>query len=889
MILLIGPPASGKTSLCVDRLRQALRDREPDSALLVPTTTLAEHLRNQLAREGFVFSPRAVSTFGKYVRDIVPDIRTADSATLEIVCEDLLERTQLAQYANVRNFPGFRSALVRTIEEFAGAAGTVAQLEAAGADPDFICLYDAVVSEIRNRGLVLRPERLRVAAERIRRGARRGTVLVAGFFAFTAPEIDILRALADRSNLTVSLPDSPGAGPAITALRGFASEIRTLASPATQPTRSLRVAVSLDIEAENIARRILERHAEGYSFREMGVIVRSEQPCVPALRTAFERFGIPARYYFAPALRSDPAVRYLCGLMEACLSGWGLERTLHALRMHGSPFESTTGDAFEYAVLEQLPDSGLDALRELAPDWSHWFLDELVKLTPWQGAESPAAVWCERLSQLTGLFRADVRLDSLTHDRVLQHRQRAIALEQFHSCLRQAALAIGENSIVTLHRFWSAVKIILGTATVRVVDRRRDVVHVIDAVEARQWRVRVAFVCGLLDGEFPRHLPEDPILPDGVRKRLQLEGVALRTTQDRQVEESFLFGLVLSRATEAAELSYARLNAKGEPNLPSFLLQKAGPLVATSAERVRPRPVRQRAPEPSPGIYTDELRSVLARKCAVLSASRIEQFLHCPFGLFASSTLKLAEPPCKPWDRLDLLAQGTIAHLAAEHHFRDGIAIQEAFEMAFAQVCADKRVPDGYRTEAVRLELQHNMELLARRNNLPAWLHSEFERTFEIPIADGLSLRGKIDRLEVDSAGRALIVDYKYQKPERLKETVARHEDGKAVQGGVYLVAAEALGYQPVGMVFAAFKETYDVRGWVQRPYAPELKNESTESEIRQRMISAREIAATVAQSIRDGRIAPEPEDGNCCWRCSYLKICRVDVAVAQRSAGGSQ
>src|SRR2546426_54812 len=55
MLLLTGPPGSGRTSHVLAEFRQALRRNASDIRLLVPTATMAEHLRHLLAREGFVF------------------------------------------------------------------------------------------------------------------------------------------------------------------------------------------------------------------------------------------------------------------------------------------------------------------------------------------------------------------------------------------------------------------------------------------------------------------------------------------------------------------------------------------------------------------------------------------------------------------------------------------------------------------------------------------------------------------------------------------------------------------------------------------------------------------------------------------------------------------
>ena len=64
----------------------------------------------------------------------------------------------------------------------------------------------------------------------------------------------------------------------------------------------------------------------------------------------------------------------------------------------------------------------------------------------------------------------------------------------------------------------------LASSELRVPDHRRDVVHVIDAFEARQWSLPVVFVCGLLEKEFPKYQSEDAILPDPLRRDSAISG-----------------------------------------------------------------------------------------------------------------------------------------------------------------------------------------------------------------------------------------------------------------------------------------------------------------------------------------------------------------------------
>ena len=869
MFLLTGPPAAGKTSYCLAALRACLRAKNTDVLLLVPTSTMAEHLRNQLAREGFVFSPRLVTTFGRFVNDLAPGLNPVSGGTLQLIVEQVLGGMSSGRYAAVKDYAGFRSALAGAIAEYAGAGGDASHLVLTG--PDFAAAYEGVLAELKRRSLYLRSQRLAHAASKVADTKVPSQIWVTGFTGFTPPEALLLQSLSARSNLTVTLPH--GSLPGVTSSR----ELHALES--TVP-RTVVVANTPDAEANEIARRILN---ENRPWREMGVIVRAGV-MMPVLRAAFERFGIPARFYFAPPLFSDSTVRYLLALVDAALSGWEHERTVSALRMHGSPFE-TTGDRWEYMLRQAMPGSGLDALHAEAHERCHSFLDELAKITAWRDEQHTPRAWVVRFHTLPNLFQPQPVTDGVRSE---LWREQAAAIESFRAAVEETASSL-EPTPTSCRQFVDALYTILQSASVRVRDRRRDVVHVIDAVEARQWRLPVVFVAGLLEGDFPKHHSENAILSDDVRRGLRAAGVEMKTSAERQVQEQELFDLVLTRATERTVLSYARLNGKGEANLPSFLLERAKPYAEELATAVRPRPVRRRSPEPLAIVESDELRAALALKHAQLSPSSIEMYANCAYSFFGLKSLRLKSAPDNPYDRLNMLVQGNIAHLAFEMHFRDATPIGEAFETAFRQHCRDENIPPGYRTEAVRLELQYGVEQLAAEPKARLrGARSLFEEPFQIDLGEGTIVNGRIDRLEIDERNNALIFDYKYRRAAKLRATLTENESGERVQTGMYLEGAKSLKLTPIGMAYCGFKKEVSVLGWVLPPHYAELGQTCSEEQLSEVITAARQTALQAANDIRNGIIAPEPVDVERCQWCELVSMCRYEVREATQIAGGT-
>ena len=709
-----------------------------------------------LAREGFVFKPGLVTTFTKFVEPYCDSMPGISSGGLEIVVADVLARTPLTRYAKVRNFAGFQASIVSILQEYTSAGGTLEHLHNAGVEPDFIRVVEAVLTELKGRNLHLRAGQLRHAAARISEAGCPGTseLIFAGFYSFTAPELEVIRALAGRVQMTIAVAEWAGAQPTIDALAALATSTEVLTEPVPMYNRVLSVAPTLDTEVAEIARRIVQAHDNGRPWREMGVLVRNEANYVPALRSAFQRFGIPSRFYFSAPLADAPAVRYLRAIMDALLSGWDHITTLRALRLPGSRIEfGPAGDLFEFEVLKRAPGAGLDGLRQFAE------VDDLDALTPWASGKAFPSTWAGRMRLLRTFFRATDMQDRCTHETALMWRAHAAALDGFESACDDAASVLDPAAPIDAKQFWSAAETVLASSELRVPDHRRDVVHVIDAFEARQWSLPIVFVCGLLEKEFPKYQTEDAILPDTIRRRLQAQGIQVRTSIQRQSDERFLFDLAITRAREALVLSYPLLNTKGEGNLPSFFLQHAKPYVEELAADVRPMPSRTRSEEPAPLILTEVARQQLLARHDRFSPTGVETYLQCPYLFFAERTLKLKGAPEKPWERLNMLVQGMIVHKTLEVARSEHRRVSDVFDYVFSEYCRDHYIPEGYRTEAIRLELLHNLQMLEADEKLGRGMQSFYEQEFTLRLEDGTIVKGKIDRVEVDATGGATVID----------------------------------------------------------------------------------------------------------------------------------
>jgi RecB family exonuclease len=839
-LLISGPPASGKSTAALEHFRS-----QTNRLLIVPTATMAEHARHRLARSGFPVRPSEIRTLAHCLEDWSPQ-GPAPAPLLDLLIEQALEKLRLDRFAAVAGFPGFRRALAELFQE-----------APPGALPaDLACLEEDVERNLKGRGLGLRHSRLGSAAPSV----LPENIILDGFFTLSAAETELLLALSERAGVTITLPDWPGSQAVRKTLLSAGFEEQRLTSVMRSASRIGFSAATIEREVEEIARRILKYNVRGTAFREMSIVLRSRDPYAGLVETTLSRFGIPARAYFHTQLGAHPVLMFFSKVVGAMLAGCDHETLLAAVRMPVSGIGATVaGDQLDFAWRDKLPASGLPLPAGL---------EQLAALDRWSRERLKPVEWSARLKTLKELLPPPSVTDSADRDQVSVWRSMSAALAAFEELLDGAAAALDGSGRCGLAVFWKQVETALALEPLRVPDARRNVVHVMDAYEARQWELPVVFVCGLVERHFPKYHREDPILGDTARRLAGLD-----TAADRQVEERFLFELATSRATQATILSYPRFDEQGEDTLPSFFIEGGAGFQPASGRPLVPRSLPRIEGRPGDQPY-------FVHK--TLSPTGIESFLQCPFQFFASKTLRLRRRPPVPRDRLDLLVQGSILHRALAEWTRAPLLGAAILDGIFEEECARLRVPEGYRTEAVRLELMRNFRGFLEDNRFTLGWSTRVEEDFNFPLNPLLTIRGRIDRIDVGSTNHALVIDYKYSAGNKVKERVEDTGEGHLVQGGLYLAAAaRTFGLDPVGMLFCGLKKDVTWDGWhASIPGLESLGTLSTREFLRTLIDDAERAAIRVHEAITSGEIAVRPTDTRKCRWCDYCDICRVESAA---------
>jgi len=858
MRLLLGLPGSGKTTLILDELR-----RRPAGRLLAPTSTMAGHLRNQLAREGAPVRPSSITTIAAFLHELTPAAKLASPIDLDFILRQILAERQPKPFATLLQSPGFAPALAKSLEDLTNAGCGALQWAAlrtlgvysGPAMQALGLIYDDLEAELKRRGLLLRATQMLDAARHIRENIPPlpEDIYIDGFFSFSRGELELIRALKSLTRLTITLPEWPGATPCLESLRQMGFREQRLHPVRTAAQRVLVASTSRQREVEDIALRILEHRASGLEWREMGIVLRKAEPYAPLLETTCARLGIPVRAYFTQPLTGHPVVRTYVHIIEALLSQWECALTAKALAI----------DPLHDLVRAALPAEGLGTLLRIAPAEFHARILTLEPLTPWATETATPAEWAARLGTLRDFIPQPAIGGIVTPQDLRTWRGQAEAQRVFESTLQEIVPLLGDDPLF-LEGFWREARAALKEATLRLADHRRDAVHLLDVYEARQWELPVVFLCGLLEGEFPRAATPDPVLSEEIRHRLRHNGTPVSTRTDREAEESFLFDFALTRATRQLVLSYPTHDEKGQPTLRTFALDhlelKPAP---PRAIRVRPAQPVQLAPPPSLAAAPpqhDHFRP-----------TALESFLQCPFQFFASHTLKLREPNPLPHERLDILAQGSLIHQAIADHYRGMGSFEQTFTRALERFLQRKRVPPSHRVELARVLILRSLALYEQDQRIPDGWETQAEKELELTL-DGALIKGRADRVDISPDGKQVaVVDYKFTSS--VAARLKKYNEGTSIQGGLYLAALCQDGATPAAFHLAGVRN--DTK-WSGSEVPDEVQDWVTQA-----IAAARDAIAR----IRQGDISVKPADTDGCKYCAFADACRVKSVAAIAAA----
>ncbi len=155
----------------------------------------------------------------------------------------------------------------------------------------------------------------------------------------------------------------------------------------------------------------------------------------------------------------------------------------------------------------------------------------------------------------------------------------------------------------------------------------------------------------------------------------------------------------------------------------------------------------------------------------------------------------------------------------------------------------------------------------------------ELQRGLE--LAPGLTLSGKIDRIDVDPFGaRGAVLDYKSGKTAHSARQI---ESELRLQIPLYmLVLRDVVGLEPIGGLYRPLAGARKPRGLVRSSEAEALPGHVSHDYLEEEAFwhvveSARETATALAERMRRGDVEHDPLGGECPSWCDLWPMCRIE------------
>jgi len=696
-------------------------------------------------------------------------------------------------------------------------------------------------------------------------------------------------------------PDPVDPGAAVTLLRGGGER------------------AELELVAAEAARLIRE---EGIAAEEIAVVVREPGDVAALLSEVFAALGVAVALERRVAFGATALGRGLLALLRCALLDGEADDLLAWLRTPGLLQLPVLADGLEARARQEGARSA-DAARAL---WEaeHWPLDGIDRVRDAHSRGGEALL--RRLSaELAGLFAAP--------------RRRAAAVLTGPAAQDGAVLAAGRAALEQLAALAAAdaalapspaeLEALLGALEVRSGGRpARGAVTVTSPLALRARRVRALFACRLQEGAFPRLPRPEPFFGDGEREQIAAASGLVLGRRDELGGERYLFYATVSRPEERLYLSWHEAADGGDPAVRSFFVSDVCDLFGPALQQgMRTRTLGEvgwppgRAPSERERLRGEAARAPRRREAPIAalsdpqlvarlrarpswSASAIELWAGCPVKWFVERLLEPAGLTPDP----ELLLRGALAHLLLEATLR-GLAertgsarlgpatLPLARELAVAalQRLEDEaqltmsREPSRQRALAHRLrsDLLRYLEHAARDGSRlqPTAFELDFggpsDERPPLKLADGVRLRGRIDRIDSGPGGEAIVYDYKG----RTAVESAKWREKRRFQVALYVVVArEVLGLEPLAGLYQPIGgRDPRPRGLVLEDADLGLATVATDRRPRAEFDAivdgVLEDALQAVGELRAGALAPRPD--SCAYNaggCQYPTICRCEA-----------
>ena len=478
-------------------------------------------------------------------------------------------------------------------------------------------------------------------------------------------------------------------------------------------------------EAEYIALKILEYKNKGYKYSDMAVIPRDAESKKGIINAIFDKYSIPYFYSEKTDLSNTSCARLVLSALKCISHNFRLDDILTLVKTGLCPIEPYKCDMFEdycttwnicgnmfYEDVWSMNPDGYSTrvsergkeILDAANEVKNIIMPPLISLaSDIRAAEKNTKKICMAIySYLENMSIADNLTSLCELELSLGNTREASEILRMYdymiSSLTELSVILGEECM-GVDDISSAISILLSHTDIGSVPSSFDYVTVGSASTLRAENIKIAFVPGLVEGEFPANVNANGIIKDNDKELLSAIGIKLPSTEEKLASDELTFShRAISTPHDKLILTTYTNDLGGHSKTPSMIWTRALyvlPALKAHVEQFDIERIKLIAKEklknymadntredcestPTKEIPTDMLSTFgddsfesidpsLARlvfgDSIYLSKSAISTFLLCPYRYWCENVLKIRENKGGLMNAADI---GTYVHFVLE-------------------------------------------------------------------------------------------------------------------------------------------------------------------------------------------------------------------------------
>lgn len=610
-------------------------------------------------------------------------------------------------------------------------------------------------------------------------------------------------------------------------------------------------------EAEYVALKILEEHARGMKFSDAAIIMRDAEGYKGIINSVFDKYGIPYFYSEKSDISTTSAARYILSSLRAIASNLRLDDVLTLVKTglcrvsneECDMFEdycatwNINGDAFRADAFNMNPDGYSlkisergRAILEAANKVKDTIIPPLdllrQKISISKNAREILIALLKYINE-TELFDSVSSLCELelATGNVRECSETLRIYDYIIDSIVTLSEILGDESL-KISEIISALGIMFAHTDIASVPHIDDYVTVGSASTLRAENIKIAFVMGLCEGEFPKAISDKGILKENDKAALEALGVKLSSNQEKiSSDELYFVYSAVTKPQERLYLSAPSFSIDGRAKSFSVAWNRIMFILGMTKKDVESFDLSRIKDHISKNDIlndedTNDKNNVDPNKARLifgdritLSKSQISTFTLCPYRYWCENVLRLREGKCPSINAADI---GTLVHYILEKYLKenkteDGSIIHRDDEFIFNTA---SEIAEKYIDEIGFIPSPSTLYAISRFRNTAYYMIKSIDEEFEksdfkilsleesisenpysklspmyidVPVSPDFTpkvvLGGTVDRIDVYKDGSHAyirIVDYKTGKD---SFNIDKISDGHDIQLPIYLFA----------------------------------------------------------------------------------------------------